>query len=181
MENEDLKNLEIENTQEEKTKEKGIFTFLKEIIPYIIILAVVLLIRNFLVTPIIVSGESMQPTLDGGEIMVLSKISKVDRFSVVVVDIGTEKIIKRVIALPGETISCENGVIYVNDRRQEDDYSQGIQKDFSKVTLGDDEYFVLGDNREHSLDSEELGPMKKEKIKGVVVFTLFPFDEFGSL
>lgn len=175
MEKQDLHDTELVN------KNKNIvIKFIKELIPYALILIVVILIRSFLATPIVVSGESMQPTLDGGEIMVLSKISQLSRFSVVVVDIGNEKIIKRVIALPGETISCENGVIFVNDRKQEEDYSQGIQKDFARVTLADDEYFVLGDNREHSLDSEELGPIKEEQIKGVVVFTIFPFTEFGS-
>ncbi len=174
--------MEKKETEKQGKEEKNPFlNFLKELIPYAVILLVVVLIRSFLVTPIVVSGESMQPTLDGGEIMVLNKISKIERFSVVVVDIGKEKIIKRVIAMPGETISCENGVIYVNDKKQEEPYSQGIQKDFTKVTLSDNEYFVLGDNREHSLDSEELGPMKKEQLKGVVIFTLFPFNEFGKL
>ena len=177
-----MEKLDKQEIEEHEKRGKNSFVqFLKELLPYAVILIVVILIRSFLVTPIVVSGESMQPTLDGGEIMVLSKISEINRFSVVVVDIGKEKIIKRVIAMPGETISCENGVIFVNDRRQDENYSKGIQKDFAKVTLKEDEYFVLGDNREHSLDSEELGPMKKEQIKGVVTFTLFPFNEFGNL
>lgn len=154
---------------------------IKELIPYAIILIVVVLIRTYLFTPIMVSGSSMQPTLDGGEIMILSKVSKVDRFDIVVVDIKTEDIIKRVIALPGETISCENGIIYVNGKKQEENYSKGITGDFSKVTLADDEYFVLGDNREDSLDSEELGPMKAEQIKGTASLVLFPFNKIGNI
>ena len=80
-------------------------------LPYVVILIVVVLIRSFLITPIMVRGESMQPTYNGGEVMLLSKISKkYERFDVVVVDIEKERIIKRIIALPGETIACENGI-----------------------------------------------------------------------
>ena len=128
-----------------------------------------------------VSGPSMKPTLTGGEVMILNKLGKVERFDVVVVDIKTESIIKRVIALPGETISCENGVIYVNGKKQEEKYSEGVTGSFKKITLKDDEYFVLGDNREDSLDSEELGPMKREQIKGTTNLVLFPFNKFGNI
>lgn len=141
----------------------------------------VVVIRTFFVTPIIVNGPSMQPTLDGGEIMLLNKRAEFKRFDVVVVDIEKENIIKRIIALPGETISCKDGVIYVNDRRQDEDYSQGVTPDFEKVKLGEDEYFVLGDNRENSLDSQELGAFKREQIKGVSEFILFPFSKFGHI
>ena len=58
---------------------------IKEIIPYIIILVVVILVRTYLVTPVVVSGESMKPTLNGGELMILSKVAKIDRFDIVVV------------------------------------------------------------------------------------------------
>ncbi|MDE5888550.1 MAG: signal peptidase I, partial [Bacilli bacterium] len=138
-------------------------------------------IRTYLVTPIMVNGPSMQPTLSGGEIMILNKRDKIDRFDVVVVDIKTEDIIKRVIAMPGETISCENGIIYVNDRRQDEEYSKGITSDFDKVTLGEDEYFVLGDNRENSLDSRRFGAFKEEQIKGTAKLVLFPFNKFGNI
>ncbi len=155
--------------------------YIKEIIPYIIILVAVVLIRTYLVTPIMVNGPSMQPTLDGGEVMILNKIGKIDRFDVVVVDIKSEDIIKRVIAMPGETISCENGIVYVNDRRQDEEYSQGVTSDFEKVTLGDDEYFVMGDNRENSLDSRKLGVFSKEQIKGTTKLVLFPFNRIGNI
>ena len=176
MEKEDKSEIVVE-----KKKDSIVVKVIKELIPYVVILIVVVLIRTYLFTPIMVSGPSMQPTLEGGEIMILSKVSKVDRFDIVVVDIKTEDIIKRVIALPGETISCENGIIYVNGKKQEESYSKGVTGDFSKVTLADDEYFVLGDNREDSLDSEELGPMKEEQIKGTTSLVLFPFNKFGNL
>ncbi len=160
---------------------KKIKNIIKELIPYVVILLVVVLIRTYLVTPIMVNGPSMQPTLSGGEIMILNKRGKIDRFDVVVVDIKSEDIIKRVIAMPGETISCENGIVYVNDRRQDEEYSKGITTDFDKVTLGEDEYFVLGDNRENSLDSRRFGAFKEEQIKGTAKLVLFPFNKFGNI
>lgn len=184
------KNKEVENEieiveetvkKEINNKDKWWVKFIKELIPYVIILIVVVLIRTYLFTPIMVSGPSMKPTLEGGEIMILNKIYEIDRFDVVVVDIKTEEIIKRVIALPGETISCENGKIYVNGKKQEEKYSMGITGDFEKIKLADDEYFVLGDNREDSLDSEELGPMKESQIKGTTSLILYPFNKFGNI
>lgn len=166
---------------EEKKKDNLVIKVVKELIPYVIILVVVVLIRTYLFTPIMVSGPSMRPTLEGGEVMILNKISEIERFDVVVVDIATEEIIKRVIAMPGETISCENGIIYVNGKKQEESYSMGVTNDFEKVVLGDDEYFVMGDNRQDSLDSEELGPMKAEQIKGTAKLVLFPFNKLGNI
>ena len=90
----------IEEELEEIKEKKKKFTlanFIKELIPYVIILIVVIVIRTYLVTPIMVSGPSMKPTLDGGEVMILNKLGKIDRYDVVVVDIKTEDIIKRVL------------------------------------------------------------------------------------
>lgn len=174
----------IEEELEEIKEKKKKFTlanFIKELIPYVIILIVVIVIRTYLVTPIMVSGPSMKPTLDGGEVMILNKLGKIDRYDVVVVDIKTEDIIKRVIAMPGETISCEDGVIYVNDKKIDDKYGMGVTSNFDKIELKDDEYFVLGDNREDSLDSEELGPMKEEQIKGTTSLVLYPFSKIGNI
>ena len=85
---------------------------IKELIPYIIILLVVVLIRSYIVTPVMVSGTSMSPTLKGHEIMILNKLDKkYSRFEIVVLKTDHEDIIKRVIGLPGETISCENNII----------------------------------------------------------------------
>ena len=167
--------------KQENKKQSKILKVIKELIPYVIILIVVVLIRTFIVTPIMVSGPSMQPTLDGGEIMLLNKMDKIERFDVVVVDIKTEEIIKRVIAMPGESISCENGIIYVNGKKQEEEYSEGNTYDFEKVILKDNEYFVMGDNREDSLDSRVLGSFNESQIKGTAKLVLFPFNKFGNI
>ena len=173
---------DIEDVKEEVKEENKALKIFKELLPYLIILIVVVVIRTFFVTPIIVSGDSMNPTLKDGEVMILNKRGKIERFSIVVVDIERENIIKRVIALPGEVISCEDGVIYLNDRVLEGDkYGSGTTPDFKRIQLADDEYFVLGDNRMNSLDSQELGPFKVEKIKGTTNFALFPFKSFGKV
>lgn len=179
--------IEKDDVKEEKGKkeEKGIKKVIKEIVPYIVILLVVVIIRTYFVTPIIVNGPSMKPTLDGGEVMILNKRESLDRFDVVVVKVARdgvkEEIIKRVIAMPGETIACENGIIYVNGKRQDEEYSMGTTKDFKLVELGDDEYFVMGDNREDSLDSRYFGPFKKSDIKGTTSLVLFPFGKIGNI
>ena len=162
-------------------KEDKLVKFVLELIPYLVILVVVVVIRTYICTPIIVSGPSMQPTLDGGELMLLNKLSNFDRFDVVVVDIETEEIIKRIIALPGETITCERGIVYVNGKRQDEEYSQGYTFDFEKITLAEDEYFVMGDNREDSKDSRMIGPIKEDQIKGTAKFVLYPFGDFGNI
>jgi len=169
-------------------KKEKIITAIKELIPYVVILVLVVLFRTFIATPVIVKGPSMNPTLDGGELMILFKRVKINRFDVVVVNTGKEEIIKRVIAMPGETISCEDGKIYVNDRLQEEEYSKETEyctprreKTFDKIKLGDDEYFVMGDNRDNSADSREYGPFTSKQIKGRSDFILYPFKKFGKL
>ena len=166
---------------EEKKK-----NWFKELLPYIIILIVVVLVRSFLVTPVRVSGESMVDTLDGGEIMILNKLGEIKRYSMVVADIVVDEkrddtVIKRVYGLPNEKIKCENGIIYINDKKIEDSYAYGTTFDFDEVKLGNDEYFLLGDNRIVSLDSRYVGPVKKSDIEGTTSFIIWPFKKFGKV
>jgi len=148
---------------------------------YILIIISVVLIRSFIVTPIKVSGSSMVKTLEDGEIMLLYKLADIKREDIVVVDKSVEGnlIIKRVIGMPGDTISCKDSIIYINDEVYDDNHAYGITTDFAKLTLGDDEYFVLGDNRKISKDSRVFGPIKREKILGQANIVIFPFDEIG--
>lgn len=158
--------------------------FIRELIPYLIIIFVVVTFRTFIVTPIMVSGESMVPTLDGGELMLLKKYdTDYKRFDIVVVNKNVEgdNLIKRVIGLPGETIRYRNNNLYINDKKVEDIHAYGDTGNFREITLGDDEYFLMGDNREISLDSRSLGIIKKAEIEGTVGIVLFPFNKFGSV
>lgn len=156
---------------------------IKEVIPYIVIVVVVVLIRTFIITPVRVDGDSMKNTLKNGDILLLYKLSSIDRFDIIVLDEekDNEKIIKRVIGLPGETVAIKNGKIYINDKVIDDEYAYGETTDYNKVTLKDDEYFILGDNRLISKDSRYFGPIKDNEIKGKIVFRLFPFTKIGTV
>lgn len=155
---------------------------LKEICPYLIIIIVVILIRTFIATPVRVDGDSMVNTLHDGEILILNKLSKIKRYDIVVLyEEQDDNIIKRVYGLPGETIRIENNKIYINGKVIEDKFAFGKTSFVSDITLKDDEYFVLGDNREISKDSRILGPINNKNIKGVTVFRLYPFNKFGTV
>ena len=126
------------------------FKIIKEILSYVIIIVVVILIRTFIGTPVRVNGTSMVPTLKEGEVLYLNKLNKsFDQEDIVVIDKKVEgsAIIKRIIGEPGDKIKCINGVIFINDEKYEDNFGSGETSDFDEITLGDDEYFVLGDNR----------------------------------
>jgi len=156
----------------------------KELLPYVLIILIVVLIRSFIITPVTVDGPSMNETLHNGEVLLLKKFDKsFDRYDVVVfIKKGKtqEKLIKRIIALPGEKVKCVSGIIYVNNEEIEDSHAHGETKDFGEVIVGENEYFVMGDNREVSYDSRYFGPIKKENILGVTDFRLFPFNKFGN-
>lgn len=151
----------------------------KELIPYIIILILVILFRTFIATPIRVNGPSMDATLKDGEIMVLNKLGKLEQGKIVVVDIKTERVIKRIIGMPGDTVECINGIIYVNDKALDEDYTSSETIDFTSVELEKNEYFVMGDNRSVSLDSRSFGPVSKEDILGTTNLALFPLSKIG--
>ena len=166
----------------EETKQENRFIhYLKELIPYVVIVLVVVLVRTFLVTPIRVVGPSMNPTLTSGDIMILNKVAKIDRFDIVVIksDKSPETLIKRVIGLPGETIEISEGVIYINDKKLDENYGQGEITDYVYVRIPEGEYFVLGDNRPISADSRLFGTFSKKDIKGTTRLTIFPFKHFG--
>ena len=153
---------------------------LKELYPYVIIVIAVVLFRSFIATPILVKGRSMYDTLSGNEMMILNKLAKIDRYDIVVVDNEVDDyIIKRVIALPGETIYCQDDEIYVNGKKIKDDFAYGETYDFTEIELQDDEYFVMGDNREISKDSRMIGPVTRKEIKGTTRFILYPFSKIG--
>jgi signal peptidase I len=158
----------------------------KEYISYIVIVIIVVLVRSFIVTPIMVHGQSMYDTLSGNEIMLLWKKKDIKRFDIVVAEYNPEHgnketLIKSVYALPNETIKCENGIIYINDKKLEDNYEYGHTNDFEAITLKEDEYFLMGDNREVSLDSRYFGPIRIGDIKGTTDFIIYPFNKIGKV
>ena len=156
---------------------------LKEYLPYVVILILVLVIKYNVVAPIRVNGRSMNNTLKDGDIMILNiigyKTSNLKRFDIVVVDNGKDYLIKRVIGLPNEEVEYKDNKLYINGKLVKDKYGNGNTSDF-KVKVNNNSYFVLGDNREDSLDSRYYGSFKKKKILGKTNFTVFPFNRFGN-
>lgn len=157
--------------------------FIKEAIPYLVIIIAVILIRSYLVTPVIVSGDSMEPTLNDKELLLLNKINykinKIKRFDIVVIRIDGKEIIKRVIGLPGETILYRDNKLYIDGKELKNNYNFETE-DFSmkKVCncerIPEGKYLVLGDNRGVSADSRFYGLIDIEKIEGNVNFSLWP-------
>ena len=165
----------------------------KELIPYAVIVLIVVLIRTFIATPVIVSGSSMDPTLKNGEVLILNKLArKYTRDDIVVIDARVdgkkERIVKRVIGLPGETIEYKNGFLYINGKRTHDDFSD-ITRNFTlkertgKSKIPDGYYFVMGDNRTNSLDSRDsrIGLVKKKNIIGKPIFRIWPLNKIGTI
>lgn len=155
---------------------------IKEITPYLLIILSIIIIRTFIITPVRVSGTSMDPTLTEGEILILKKYDKsFKRFDIVVLKHWDDKIIKRIIGLPGETIEYRHNTLYINGKETKDIIKNGTA-DFSfEGKIPEGHYFVLGDNRKNSADSRSLGLFSKEDIEGTTTFALFPFQSFGFI
>ncbi len=157
-----------------------------EIKDYVIIILVVVIVRTFIVTPAIVDGASMDNTLKDGQLVIINKFiyrfDDIKRFDIVVVsnEINNDKIIKRVIGLPNETITYKDNHLFINGELIKTDYDFGDTEDFTKTTKSN-EYFVMGDNRVVSKDSRVLGNFTRDDILGRVKYRLFPFNKFGSI
>ena len=171
--------------------------------PFVIILIFIIIIRTFICSPVRVDGSSMNPTLTDGDFMLLYKLKMkkqgLNRFDIVVVNTEDVTLVKRVIGLPGEFVKYEvkevdgdvKPILYINDKVVEENF---LADDFKELTckyktelcengvqLGENEYFIMGDNRSNSKDSRYIGAVDKSKIKGIVELRLFPFNKIGSV
>jgi len=161
---------------------------IKELIPYVIIVLVVVLIRSFIITPVVVEGKSMEPNFYENEVLLLSKISyrlsDINRFDVVVVK-SDDLIIKRVIGLPGDYIEYKNDKLYINGVYVKEDYDRRETYDFSLndicncSIIPQDKYLVLGDNRVVSKDSRSIGLIDKSNIVGKTVLRIWPLTKIS--
>ncbi|WP_270416866.1 signal peptidase I [Amedibacterium intestinale] len=172
----------------------SILDFLRMILVAFIIL---MLVFTFVLRKNTVVGSSMYPTLEDGEHVIVnvaaSYLTDIERFDVVVVHSPDNKDlwVKRVIGLPGETISYQDGILYVDNKEIEEpfldkNYVEQVVKqqqlktftqDMAPVTLKDNEYFLMGDNRNNSMDSRSVGPFTRDKIiaKGMLIYS--PIDK----
>lgn len=195
------------NEDDERTLLEDILDFVKV---FVISAIVILLFVNFVAHPVRVDGKSMYPTLKDGEFGFTNVggvlLNGVERGDIVVVTMKEEgqktHWVKRVIGLPGDTVSCVNDVVYINGKVLDEtkyidpDYRQSLVdkfgyfnkvpnanntnvEDFEEVKLKDDEYYVMGDNRPYSKDSRYVGPVKKSQIFAKKMLVLLPISDIG--
>lgn len=181
--------------KERKKKEKSLGRELLSLLLYFVfVIAISYGIVTFIGQRTQVSGNSMNPTLQHKDNLLIDKISyrfnDPKRFDIIVFEYLEEPgthYVKRIIGLPGETIQIKDSLIYVNGEVLEEHFGaeamlmEGIAKD--EITLGEDEYFVLGDNRNHSKDSRDelVGAVKKDQIIGKVWIRIWPLSSFGKV
>lgn len=171
---------------------------IKEWVPYILIIIVIILLRSFIITPVIVRGDSMYDTLKDGEVLLLSKISykvhDIKRFDIIVIKDKTDDyIIKRVIGLPGDNIEYKDDVLYINGKKYKKRYTEDITEDFTlqdicningincEGKIPKNMYLVLGDNRDVSADSRIKGLIEKKQIIGKAIFRIWPLTKINNI
>ena len=170
--------------------------FFWEIIKIVILaLLIVIPIRYFIFQPFVVKGNSMEPNFHQGDYLIVDEISyrfkQPQRGDVIVFHYPqdpSQRFVKRIIGLPGETIEIEDGkvIIFSEEGSQILDESDYLFPSVStpgdiRITLAGDEYFVLGDNRVSSSDSRRWGPLPREDIVGRVFFRAWPFAAFAKI
>lgn len=151
---------------------------------------IAILIRQYLFTPVVVSGQSMEPTFEHDNKIVISKLHKIDRFDMIVFHApdSEDDFIKRVIGLPGDLVVMKDDKLFINGKEYEEDYieankeqifeGQKLTQDF-QVEVPEGYLYVLGDNRRHSTDSRVLGFIDEKSVVGAVKFRFYPFKEIG--
>lgn len=185
-----------EDYESPKSKKGGV---LKEVIHFILyilfVFALTYLIINYVGQRTQVSGSSMETTLHDGDNLIVEKISyrftDPKRYDVIVFPFHYKAktyYIKRIIGLPGETVLIDNqGTIYINGEVLNESYGREVIKNpglaSEEITLADDEYFVMGDNRNYSSDSRDpsVANIKRDEIIGRAWVRIYPFDKIGFI
>ncbi|MDD3360057.1 MAG: signal peptidase I [Hespellia sp.] len=179
-------------------KDKGCGSVIGELFSWILYIVVIVglsfLIITFVGQRTRVDGHSMETTLQDGDNLIVDKISfrfrDPKRYEIIVFPYKYEKdtyYIKRIIGLPGETVQVIDGYVYINGELLDEHYGNEVMENpgiaAEPITLGADEYFVLGDNRNHSADSrqESVGVLKRSELMGRAWIRIYPFDHFGVI
>lgn len=170
--------------------------FLDTLQTFVLALAVFVMIYHFAAQPHQVNGNSMEPSFYNSELILVDRISyrfgKPQRGDVVVFQFPLNPeldYIKRIIALPGETIKIENGQIFINGKKLQENYlpariataPQTIFSNGLEYKVSDQNFIVMGDNRVRSSDSREWGPVPAKNILGKAFFRYWPLDRLGSI
>lgn len=196
---EDLEEIDIDiiDLDKEKVEEKE-FSWKREIIGTAIyllgVIAVTLLCVQYVGQRTYVNGDSMNATLEDGDNLMVDKLSyrfkDPERYDIIVFPYQYQEktyYIKRIIGMPGETVQIIDGMIYVDGEMLAETYGTEVMKYAGvagePITLGEDEYFVLGDNRNNSSDSRDpsVGNIKEDQIVGKAFIRIWPFNKFGIL
>ena len=170
----------------------------REVLDWILYIGIVLILSWLIVTFVgvrtVVDGQSMEPTLQDGNNLIVDKLSyrfrDPKRYEIIVFPYTYKYeentyYIKRIIGLPGETVQVKNGEVYIDGEILGEDYGAEAMEDAGiasePIELGTDEYFVLGDNRNHSSDSRDpsVGVLRREDLIGRAWIRIYPFDEMG--
>ena len=165
--------------------------FILDFIKLVIVIVIILVLMIYVVSVTQVVGNSMYSTLNNGDVLILNKLkysfSEVERGDIISLEYeDTKYLIKRVIGVPGDTISISDNTVYVNGEVYIENYLEEDLEydDFQLSSLGyqtipADMYFVLGDNREDSLDSREIGLISKDEVIGKVSFRIWPLNKLA--
>lgn len=154
----------------------------------LIALLIAIFLRSFVFATSIVEGESMYPTLEDGERVIFNKaiylLAEPDRGDIIIIQRPLKNYVKRVIALPGETIEISGNDLYINGEKYEQTFlnKQAVMQtgNFGPIEIPKDSYFVMGDNRAISKDSRNgLGFINEDEIIGRSEFIIFPFNEWS--
>lgn len=175
---------------------KELISWIKAIV---IALVIVLVVREFVMTPSVVKGTSMEPTLHDGDRIIISKLGELERFDQIAFiapdSVVEENYVKRIIGLPGDYVEVKDDVLFINGVSYPEVYLEDVLSeldgytytdDFSMNELGltevpDGMYFVLGDNRPDSRDSRYFGAIEEESVIGEIVFRIWPPEDIGLL
>ena len=173
---------------------------IKTILYFVILAAILFALRQFVFTPVVVKGDSMDPTLIDGERVIALKNTDVKRFDIITFpapDDPGKNYIKRVIGLPGDTVEYRDDQLYINGDKVDEPYldeykgeltdNQPLTADFDLKQLFDTEkvpegkLFVLGDNRRISKDSRIIGMINEEDVMADVKFVFWPINRIGTI
>lgn len=177
------------------TKEELRHEIISTIVYLLVVFVLIFLFIHYVGQRTVVSGSSMENTLSNGDNLIIDKISyrfrDPERFEVVVFPYKLDEktfFIKRVIGLPGETVYIDaKGTIYINGEKLEESYGREVIANpglaSSEITLAEDEYFLLGDNRNNSEDSrfDDVGNIKRSDLIGRAWVRIYPFSEMGAI